>query len=113
MTAPFGDCSFAANTISVESSHNYVAMDISPSGRILITGNESKFRGHADVTFCLKYENYHLTFLLVGEVHVISLESKKLLHLLKVGESPIAIRFSPNGLYFAILKQHTGKSSHR
>ena len=45
----------------------------------------------------------------VGEVHVISLVSKTVVHCLKVGKGINAIKFSPNGEHFAVAKEGTGK----
>jgi len=70
-------------TLSLESSHNYTCMDISPNGRILIAGNE------------------------IGEIHIITLISNKLLHLIKTNEVPTLIRYSPDGKYFAVSKKNS------
>ncbi|XP_014478920.1 PREDICTED: periodic tryptophan protein 2 homolog [Dinoponera quadriceps] len=67
-------------TLPVESRYNYVTIDISPNGSILVAINED------------------------GETHIISLMSKIILHKYRFKGRPKRVKFSPDGKYFAVCK---------
>jgi len=70
-----------SSTLPVESRHSYTAADISPSGASLLAVTEE------------------------GEVHVISLVSRSILHRLRTNRKVAAIKFSPDSKYFALTKE--------
>ncbi|XP_020278124.1 periodic tryptophan protein 2 homolog [Pseudomyrmex gracilis] len=67
-------------TLPVESRFNYITIDRSPKGNILIAINTD------------------------GETHVISLISKVILHKYRFKGRPKHVKFSPNGKYFVVCK---------
>ncbi|KYM98308.1 Periodic tryptophan protein 2 like protein, partial [Cyphomyrmex costatus] len=69
-----------SRTLSVESRFNYIAIDISPNGSILIAINTD------------------------GEAHIISLISKVILHKYRFKGNPKRVKFSPDGKHFAVCK---------
>lgn len=74
-------------TLPVESKLNYVTVDLSPNGCTLIAINEE------------------------GEAHMISLVSQTIVHRYRFKGKCRAIKFSPDGKYFAVCKDNNGKSS--
>ncbi|XP_070161171.1 periodic tryptophan protein 2 homolog [Polyergus mexicanus] len=67
-------------TLPVESRFNYVTIDISPNGSMLVAINTD------------------------GEAHIISLISKVILHKYRFKGRPKRVKFSPDGKYFAVCK---------
>ncbi|XP_063823658.1 periodic tryptophan protein 2 homolog [Ostrinia nubilalis] len=66
-----------SNTLSVESNFNYTAVDISPNGSVLLAINEK------------------------GEAQMISLITCTVIHRYKFKQQVNAVKFSPDGKYFA------------
>ncbi|CAG4987863.1 unnamed protein product [Parnassius apollo] len=66
-----------SNTLSVESHFNYTAIDVSPSGSVLLAINEK------------------------GEAQMISLLTCTVIHRYKFKQQVNAVKFSPDGKYFA------------
>ncbi|XP_063530228.1 periodic tryptophan protein 2 homolog [Cydia strobilella] len=64
-------------TLPVESHYNYTALDVSPNGSILLAVNEQ------------------------GEAQMISLQTCNVVHRYKFKQEVVAVRFSPDGKYFA------------
>lgn len=71
-----------SETLPIESRYNYTAVALSPNGVILIAINED------------------------GEADVISLLSKTVIHKFRYNRPVVAVKFSPNGKYFAITKEN-------
>lgn len=71
-----------SNTLPVESRYNYTCIDLSPNGALLITVNEE------------------------GEVHVISMVSKMVIHRYRFKGRVRCIKFSPDGKHFAACKEN-------
>ncbi|GAB1865194.1 Periodic tryptophan protein 2-like protein [Camponotus japonicus] len=67
-------------TLPVESRFNYVTVDISPNGSMLVAINTD------------------------GEAHIISLISKVILHKYRFKGRPKRVKFSPDGKHFAVCK---------
>jgi periodic tryptophan protein 2 len=72
-----------SETLSVESRYNYTAIALSPNGVILIAINED------------------------GEADVISLLSKTVIHKFRFNRPILAVKFSPNGKFFALTKENS------
>ncbi|CAG7724348.1 unnamed protein product [Allacma fusca] len=70
-------------TLPVEVSHNFTSIALSPNECVLLAATE------------------------IGEVHVISLVSKTVIHCLKVGRNIGCMKFSPDGTLFAVAKEGT------
>ncbi|XP_068627684.1 periodic tryptophan protein 2 homolog [Battus philenor] len=66
-----------SNTLSVESHYNYTALDVSPNGSVLLAVNEK------------------------GEAQMISLVTCAVIHKYKFKQQVNAVKFSPDGKYFA------------
>ncbi|KYM87794.1 Periodic tryptophan protein 2 like protein [Atta colombica] len=67
-------------TLPVESRFNYITIDVSPNGNILVAINTD------------------------GETHIISLISKVILHKYRFKGHPKRVKFSPDGKHFAVCK---------
>ncbi|KAF5295110.1 hypothetical protein FQA39_LY13261 [Lamprigera yunnana] len=74
-----------SNTLPVESRYNYTALDLSPNGCILIAINEN------------------------GDAHIISLVSQTIVHRYRFKRKVNAVKFSPDGKFFAVCKENKGK----
>jgi periodic tryptophan protein 2 len=72
-----------SETLPVESRYNYTAIALSPNSVILIAINED------------------------GEADVISLLSKTVIHKFRFNRPILAVKFSPNGKFFAITKENS------
>ncbi|CAG9791750.1 unnamed protein product [Diatraea saccharalis] len=66
-----------SNTLSVESNFNYTAIDVAPNGSVLLAINEK------------------------GEAQMISLQTCAVIHRYKFKQQVNAVKFSPDGKYFA------------
>lgn len=71
-----------SETLSVEARYDYTTLALSPNGVILLAANED------------------------GEIHLISLVSKTILHKLRINREISAIQFSPDGRQFAVAKEN-------
>ena len=71
-----------SQTLSIEGRHDYTTMALSPNGVILLAANDD------------------------GELHLISLVSKTILHKLRVNRTIAALAFSPDGKQFAVAKEN-------
>lgn len=71
-----------SNTLPVESKYNYTCIDLSPNGVLLIAANEE------------------------GELHVISLISKMIMHRYRFKGYVNCIKYSPDGKHFAACKEN-------
>ncbi|KAF5273066.1 hypothetical protein FQR65_LT04808 [Abscondita terminalis] len=74
-----------STTLPVESRYNYNALDLSPNGCTLIAINET------------------------GDAHMISLISQTIVHKYRFKRKVSAVKFSPDGKYFAVCKENNGK----
>ena len=74
--------SHKSETLNIESRFDYITLALSPNGIILLAANED------------------------GEVHLISLVSKSVLHKLRVNRPVHALQFSPDGKQFAVAKEN-------
>lgn len=74
-----------SSTLPIESRFNYTTLDLSPNGCILIAINEE------------------------GEAHMISLVSQTIVHKYRFKRRVNAVKFSPDGKYFAVCKENKGK----
>lgn len=72
-----------SETLPVESRYNYTSIALSPNGVVLIAINED------------------------GEADVISLVSKSVIHKFRFNKPVVAVKFSPNGKYFALTKENS------
>lgn len=72
-----------SETLPVESRYNYTTIALSPNGVILIAINED------------------------GEADVISLLSKTVIHKFRFNRPILAVKFSPNGKFFALTKENS------
>lgn len=70
-----------SETLPIESRYNYTAIALSPNGVILIAINED------------------------GEADVISLLNKIIIHKFRFNRPVLAVKFSPNGRFFALTKE--------
>ncbi|KAG5874047.1 hypothetical protein JTB14_034623 [Gonioctena quinquepunctata] len=71
-----------SSTLPIESRYNYVALDLSPNGCVLIAVNEE------------------------GEAHMISLISQTIVHKYRFKGKVRAVKFSPDGKHFAACKEN-------
>ncbi|KAG6796535.1 periodic tryptophan protein 2 [Apis mellifera caucasica] len=71
-----------SNTLPIESRYNYINIDLSPNGSILIAINEE------------------------GEAHIISMISKMVIHKYRFKRRVRCVKFSPNGKHFAVCKEN-------
>ena len=71
-----------SETLNIEGRFDYTTLALSPNGVILLAANED------------------------GEVHLISLVSKTILHKLRLNREITAIKFSPDGKQFAVAKEN-------
>ncbi|XP_076300716.1 periodic tryptophan protein 2 homolog [Lasioglossum baleicum] len=71
-----------SNTLSIESKYNYTSIDLSPNGALLLAVNE------------------------VGDLHVISMVSKIIIHTYKFKRRVRSIKFSPDSKHFAVCKEN-------
>ncbi|XP_078051727.1 periodic tryptophan protein 2 homolog isoform X1 [Augochlora pura] len=71
-----------SNTLPVESRYNYTTIDLSPNGALLLAVNEE------------------------GDLHVISMVSKIIIHTYKFKRRVRCIKFSPDGKHFAACKEN-------
>lgn len=71
-----------SNTLPIESRYNYINIDLSPNGSILIVINEE------------------------GEAHIISMISKMIIHKYRFKRRVRCVKFSPNGKHFAVCKEN-------
>ena len=72
-----------SETLPIESRYNYTSIALSPNGVILIAINED------------------------GEADVISLLSRTVVHKFRFNRPVVAVKFSPNGKYFALTKENS------
>ncbi|CAH2979650.1 unnamed protein product [Chilo suppressalis] len=72
-----------SNTLSVESNYNYTAIDVSPNGAVLLAINEK------------------------GEAQMVSLLTCAVIHRYKFKHQVNAVKFSPDGKYFAACCRET------
>lgn len=73
-----------ASTLPIASRFNYIALDLSPSGSLLLAVNEE------------------------GEANIISLYSQTIIHVYHFKRKVKAVKFSPDGKYFAACKENNG-----
>ena len=71
-----------SETLSIEGRFDYTVLALSPNGVILLAANDD------------------------GELHLISLVSKTILHKLRLNREIADIKFSPDGLQFAVAKEN-------
>lgn len=74
-----------STTLPVTSYFNYVTLDLSSNGCLLIAINDQ------------------------GEAHIISLISQSIIHSYNFKKSVKTVKFSPDGKYFAACKDNNGK----
>ena len=74
--------SHKSQTLNIEGRHDYTTLALSPNGIILLAANED------------------------GELHLISLVSKTILHKLRLNAVINALAFSPDGKQFAVAKEN-------
>lgn len=74
-----------AVTLALESKFDYTCIDISPNGCLLVAVNEKGF------------------------AQMISLISNTVIHTYKFSSAALCVKFSPDGLHFAIAKENMGK----
>ena len=71
-----------SETLDIEACFDYTTLSLSPNGTILLAANED------------------------GELHLISLISKSILHKLRLNRAVSDIKFSPDGKQFAVAKEN-------
>ena len=74
--------SLSNHALQLKGRFDYTTLALSPNGVILLAANED------------------------GEVHLISLVSKTILHKLRLNREIAAIKFSPDGKQFAVAKEN-------
>lgn len=81
----FYNFSNKSQTLSVQSSYNITALDISPNGCLLVASNEN------------------------GETYMISMISQTVIHTHKFNREPSVIKFSPCGRFFGMCVEELGE----